>query len=43
MMLEYKAMWDIIEQPAVTRVAEKIMNPLMGKSVVMYFRKEAPL
>jgi ubiquinone/menaquinone biosynthesis C-methylase UbiE len=35
--------WDIIERPALTRVLEKIMNPVMGKSVVMYFRKEAGL
>ncbi|TDG15849.1 class I SAM-dependent methyltransferase [Seongchinamella unica] len=33
--------WDLMEQPALTRVSEKLMNPLMGKSVVMYFRKEA--
>jgi ubiquinone/menaquinone biosynthesis C-methylase UbiE len=32
--------WDIIEQPALTRGLEKMMNPVMGKSVVMYFRKE---
>ena len=35
--------WDIMEQPALTRVLERIINPVMGKSVVMYFRKEAPL
>jgi len=33
--------WDIMEQPAVTRVLERLMNPVMGKSVVMYFRKGA--
>ena len=33
--------WDLMEQPTVTRVAEKMMNPVMGKSVVMYFRKGA--
>lgn len=33
--------WDLMEQPALTRVSEKLMNPVMGKSVVMYFRKEA--
>lgn len=33
--------WDLMEQPALTRVGEQMMNPLMGKSVVMYFRKEA--
>lgn len=35
--------WDILEQPAFTRVLEKLMNPVMGKSVVMYFRKEPSL
>ena len=35
--------WDLMERPAVTRVLEKLMNPLIGKSVVMYFRKEAAL
>ena len=35
--------WDIMERPAFTRVLEKIMNPVMGKSVVMYFRKGASL
>ena len=35
--------WDIMEQPALTRVLEKLMNPVMGKSVVMYFRKGASL
>jgi len=35
--------WDIMEQPAFTRVLEKLMNPVMGKSVVMYFRKGASL
>ena len=33
--------WDLMENPALTRILEKCMNPLMGKSVVMYFRKEA--
>ena len=31
--------WDLIKTPAITRWIEKIFNPLMGKSVVMYFRK----
>ena len=31
--------WDLMEQPWLTRFAEKLLNPLMGKSVVMYFRK----
>lgn len=33
--------WDLMEQPALTRVTERMMNPVMGKSVVMYFRKGA--
>ena len=33
--------WDLMENPALTRILEKSMNPIMGKSVVMYFRKEA--
>ena len=33
--------WDLMEQPALTRFLEKCMNPIMGKSVVMYFRKGA--
>ncbi len=31
--------WDIMDQPKFTRVLERILNPLMGKSVVMYFKK----
>jgi ubiquinone/menaquinone biosynthesis C-methylase UbiE len=31
--------WDLLKAPRLTRVAEKLLNPLMGKSVVMYFRK----
>ena len=33
--------WDLLENPALTRILEKSMNPIMGKSVVMYFRKDA--
>jgi ubiquinone/menaquinone biosynthesis C-methylase UbiE len=33
--------WDLLENPAFTRILEKSMNPILGKSVVMYFRKEA--
>lgn len=32
--------WDLMEQPWLTRTLEKILNPLMGKSVVMYFQKQ---
>lgn len=31
--------WDLMENPALTRILERTMNPIMGKSVVMYFRK----
>lgn len=31
--------WDLMKQPWLTRGLEKILNPLMGKSVVMYFVK----
>ena len=31
--------WDILDQPLFTRALETLLNPLMGKSVVMYFRK----
>ncbi len=31
--------WDIMQRPRTTRVAEKVLNPLIGKSMVLYFRK----
>ncbi len=31
--------WDLMERPWLTRVLERLLNPLVGKSVVMYFRK----
>ena len=34
--------WDLMDHPPLTRGLEKIMNPIMGKSVVMYFVKRAP-
>ncbi|GGN43023.1 SAM-dependent methyltransferase [Actinoplanes campanulatus] len=32
--------WDIVDRPALTRVLEQALNPLIGKSVVIYLRKE---
>lgn len=32
--------WDLMDKPAFTRTLEKLLDPIMGKSVVMYFRKE---
>jgi SAM-dependent methyltransferase len=31
--------WDIERQPAVTRVTEQLLNPLLGKSLVVYATK----
>ncbi len=31
--------WDMMRGPAVTRVAEKALDPLIGKSVALYFTK----
>jgi hypothetical protein len=31
--------WDIEKAPAVTRIADKALNPLIGKSLVIYARK----
>jgi hypothetical protein len=33
--------WDLIKQPWITRTLEKLLNPLLGKSVVMYFIKKS--
>ena len=32
--------WDLMDRPAFTRALERVLNPVMGKSVVMYFQKE---
>lgn len=31
--------WDIVKRPAITRLAEGALNPVLGKSVVIYLRK----
>ena len=31
--------WDITSAPAVTRVADRLLNPVLGKSLVVYARK----
>jgi len=31
--------WDMVGQPWLTRTAESLLNPLIGKSVALYFRK----
>jgi len=36
--------WDIIEQPTSTRIADRLLSPALGKSIVFYGSKpEAPL
>ncbi len=34
--------WDIVRQPAATRLAEQALNPLIGKSVVVYAVRQQP-
>ncbi|WP_197016176.1 class I SAM-dependent methyltransferase [Actinomadura viridis] len=31
--------WDIMKRPPATRLAERVLNPVIGKSVVVYFTK----
>ena len=31
--------WDLFKKPWITRTIDKILNPFIGKSVVMYFKK----
>jgi SAM-dependent methyltransferase len=31
--------WDIMEKPLVTRLADRVLNPVLGKSLVVYLRK----
>ena len=33
--------WDMMKRPVLTRSLERLLNPFLGKSVVMYFRKPA--
>ncbi len=33
--------WDMMSSPLLTRTLERLLNPILGKSVVMYFRKPA--
>jgi SAM-dependent methyltransferase len=32
--------WDIMKKPWVTRLIDRLLNPLMGKSVVLYLQKK---
>lgn len=31
--------WDLMQKPWITQTLEKLLNPVLGKSVVMHFRK----
>lgn len=33
--------WDMMSRPALTRATEAVLNPLIGKSVALYFEKPA--
>ena len=33
--------WDIVKRPAITRLAERVLAPVMGKSAVYYLEKPA--
>jgi SAM-dependent methyltransferase len=33
--------WDIMKRPVATRAAERVLSPVIGKSVVVYFTKPA--
>jgi hypothetical protein len=34
--------WDIMKAPRLTRTAERLLNPVLGKSVAIYLRKPQP-
>lgn len=34
--------WDMMRRPWITRLAESALNPLVGKSVALYFEKPVP-
>jgi SAM-dependent methyltransferase len=33
--------WDLMQKPWITQTLEKLLNPVLGKSVVMHFRKHS--
>ncbi len=35
--------WDIVKAPTVTRTADRVLNPLIGKSLVVYLHKPEPV
>ncbi|MBF0234238.1 MAG: methyltransferase domain-containing protein [Desulfamplus sp.] len=35
--------WDLMEKPFITQFIEKLLNPVMGKSLVLYFRSDSSI
>jgi SAM-dependent methyltransferase len=35
--------WDLMQKPRLSRLIERLLNPVLGKSLVFYLRKTAPL
>jgi len=35
--------WDLIKAPLLNRVLDRVLNPIMGKSVVMYFERNTTM
>jgi hypothetical protein len=33
--------WDLMKRPWITRAVDALLNPIMGKSIVLYFTKPA--
>jgi ubiquinone/menaquinone biosynthesis C-methylase UbiE len=33
--------WDLMRKPRITQILDRLLNPIMGKSIVMYFVREA--
>jgi hypothetical protein len=33
--------WDMMKKPALTRFLDRLFNPVLGKSLVLYFSKTA--
>ena len=31
--------WDLMKRPLITRAIDALLNPVMGKSIVLYFTK----
>jgi SAM-dependent methyltransferase len=34
--------WDIMEQPRITRLLDRLLNPIVGKSIIIYLKKKCP-